>query len=428
MRRTNLTIEDVVESQLCTGCGACASVEPGRYKMGDTLEYCRRPFLRDNAAATSGEAISICPGAHLEHNFDKSDKKLIKELLAGWGPVYEVWEGYACDEEIRLSGSSGGVATALALFCLEKNKVDKVLHTAVKQEQPYLNKSVFSKSRGELLAATGSRYAPSSPCDGLHQIDNEDDSCLLIGKPCDIAAVQSVRKIRSKINENVKLTLAFFCAGTPSLNATFELLKANGIENPDQVSKLKYRGDGWPGLWTAEYKDSMGGSNTKQMTYKDSWGFLQKYRQWRCYICPDHTGEFADIAVGDPWYREIGKGDPGRSIIIVRTKTGQKYLHEAVEAGYIKLEKNDSTLLPKSQPYMLHVRGALWARLKMLQLFGAGVPEYKGFDTFTFWLHNLTAKEKFQSFAGTIKRIFSKRLRERIVPVEWTPDTKTKSR
>jgi len=425
MRRTNLTIEDVVELQLCTGCGACASVEPMRYRMGDTLEFCRRPFLRADAVKASGDAISICPGAHLEHTFDTSDKELIEDLLDGWGPVYEVWEGYACDEEIRHSGSSGGVATALALFCIEQKNIDNVLHTANKKDIPYLNETVFSKSREELLAASGSRYAPASPCDGLIRIDSDNCSCVMVGKPCDIAAAQATRKIRKNINDNIKFTIGFFCAGTPSLQATLELLKANGIENPDLVTKLKYRGDGWPGPWTAEYKGDTDSIQRKRMTYKDSWRFLQKYRQWRCYICPDHTGEFADIAVGDPWYREDNSNDPGRSLILARTKKGRQLLHEAVEAGYIKLTKNEASLLPRSQPNILNARGALWMRLKILRLFGAGVPEYKGFKTFCFWRRSLNTKQKIQSLTGTIKRIYIKRLRKRIIPVEWISRSKT---
>lgn len=68
-----------------------------------------------------------------------------------------------------------------------------------------------------------------------------------------------------------------------------------------ELVALKYHGSGWPGFAEAEYQD---GRVTKKasLTYEESWGnILQKYRQWRCYVCPDHTGEYADIAVVDPW-------------------------------------------------------------------------------------------------------------------------------
>ena len=63
----------------------------------------------------------MCPGIEIAHQ--PSHNKIIAELNQSWGPVLEVWEGYATDPEIRYKGSSGGAATALALYCLEKKKL-----------------------------------------------------------------------------------------------------------------------------------------------------------------------------------------------------------------------------------------------------------------------------------------------------------------
>ena len=159
------------------------------------------------------------------------------------------------------------------------------------------------------------------------------------------------------------------------------------------------------------------------MTYSESWGFLQRYRQWRCYICPDHTGEFADIAVGDPWYRMIESGELGKSLIIVRTKRGKEIVHAATNAGYINLESNDPSILPRSQPNLLATRGSLWARLKVLRIMGAPVPRYSGFVYFPFWL-KLSLRDKINSVTGTIKRVFVKRLRKEISLTETSPPEK----
>jgi len=50
MKLPILTINDVCSRQLCTGGGACASVEPGRFRMGDAFGHGRRPFLVEGAA------------------------------------------------------------------------------------------------------------------------------------------------------------------------------------------------------------------------------------------------------------------------------------------------------------------------------------------------------------------------------------------
>jgi hypothetical protein len=55
--------------------------------------------------------------------------------------------------------------------------------------------------------------------------------------------------------------------------------------------------------------------------YAEGWGrILQSERRWRCRVCADHTGAFADISVGDPWHAPPeGDTDAGRSLIVART-------------------------------------------------------------------------------------------------------------
>ncbi len=95
MSRRVRTIQDVVEGQLCTGCGACSFAEPRVFEMRHTLEYGRRPFKKENVIGESGEAFAVCPGHNLEHDYDRRAPDLKAELNDGWGPVLDVWEGYA---------------------------------------------------------------------------------------------------------------------------------------------------------------------------------------------------------------------------------------------------------------------------------------------------------------------------------------------
>lgn len=421
MRLPVLTIEETCERQLCTGCGVCASLEPERFRMGEAFDLGRRPFVRDAAPATTGEGLACCPGAHLSHDSTERTEEQDPNLFDAWGPVLEVWEGAAADEEIRLAGSSGGAASALALYCIEAGGMERVVHVGARSDVPYLNETVFSENREELISRSGSRYAPASPCDRLDEVASMEGRSVFIGKPCDVAAVQKARKIRPELDEKLGCVIGFFCAGAPSTKGTLALLDEVGIPDPSRLKSLRYRGNGWPGMWTAVYEGEDGREETIQRTYADSWGFVQRYRQWRCYICPDHTGEFADIAVGDPWYREVQPGEPGSSLIVVRTERGREILKKAVAAGYIHLQTQDSTLLPRSQPNLLSTRGGLWARLLVLRAFGGAVPAYKGFRTFPFWLQHLSLKDKISSISGTMKRVFRKRLRQSVDVVEWSP-------
>ncbi|MEP4192864.1 MAG: Coenzyme F420 hydrogenase/dehydrogenase, beta subunit C-terminal domain, partial [Sneathiella sp.] len=404
MARQIRSIQDVVEGQLCTGCGACAAVEANRFEMRDTLDFCRRPFVKEEAVAENGQGLQSCPGYALAHDKDLADADIQSDLTAGWGPVLDVWEGYATDPDVRFKGSSGGAATALSVFAIEKGGLSGVLHTKANDEIAYLNETTISLTKEQLIAASGSRYSPSSPCEGLADLKSLPGPAAFVGKPCDVAALSKARKLDAEIDKKIGISIGFFCAGTPSTNGTLKLLQKSGISDPKNLQSLRFRGNGWPGLWTADYTDQEGLSNTVQMTYAESWGFLQKYRQWRCYICPDHTAEFADISVGDPWYRAVEPGEAGKSLIVARTKAGRDFILKAAAEGYITLETNEAALLPASQPNLLKTRGSLWARLIVLRILGAASPEYSGFKMVRYWWHDLSLRNKMQSFSGTGKR------------------------
>lgn len=387
--------------------------------MVDDLGQGRRPVVDDGAG--TGEALEACPGKAMElPPFDPS-KGHLKELWQGWGPVLELWEGYATDDQVRLAGSSGGAATALSQFALEQGRSTGVLHTGARRDVPYLNETIRSQSRDELMAASGSRYAPASPCDGLQQIEDAEGKSVFVGKPCDAAALNKAEALRPGLAKNVDVSIAIFCAGAPSTEGTIEMAKQLGVPKREGIESVRYRGNGWPGMAVVRGEGADGQPTGGELTYADSWGrILQKFRPWRCYSCADHTGESADLSVGDPWYRDIPEGEPGRSLILVRTERGREFLKAAMESGALTLEEAAPHLLPDSQMNLLHTRGAVWGRNWACRLLGVAAPKYTRMGTGMTWLQDLSLKQRAQAFYGTFKRVFTKKLYKRrpVVPFD----------
>jgi coenzyme F420 hydrogenase subunit beta len=316
----------------------------------------------------------------------------------------EVWEGYATDPDIRYRGSSGGAATALALFCLEKQKASGVLHIGTKSDAPLRNIPVLSKSKEELVARTGSRYSPAAPCEKLDWIEQATGPVVFIGKPCDIVALRKSQANNAMLNEKVGPAISIFCAGTPTTAGTYKILNELDVKLED-VEEFRYRGCGWPGMTTVRIK---GSERKRQMTYEQSWGdILCNYSQFRCRLCPDSTGEFADISCGDPWYRQVESNEPGRSLVLARTEKGRQIIQGAVKAGYLELVRIESETVPNSQNALLNRRRHLWGRLLMMKLLFVPVPRYDGFNLFGNWL-KLPVTEKLRSFVGTLRRIISR--------------------
>ena len=376
--------------------------------FGRRPEFKQFPFSQED----NQEGMTVCPGIALYHSRETFwQKGLVDSLKHSWGPVLQIWEVYAADREIRYKGASGGAITALALYCLEHEKMEGALHVQVDPDHPHRNTTVLSRDRESLLEGTGSRYSPASPCEKLNEVEQADSKCVVIGKPCDIAATSNIRKIRPILDEKVGLTIACFCAGTPSTNGTLEMLRQMGVGSPKDLESLRYRGHGWPGTTKAELKGDVEDTTLRELEYNESWGeILQKYRQWRCYICPDHTGEFADIAVGDPWYKLPKEGDQGRSLLVARSEKGKRIIAAAFTKGYLIGGKQEAGILPASQPNLLKTRGRIWGQLIALKLLCAPYPTYLGFSLKSTWVQNLTLREKVSSIFGTMKRIFDKKI------------------
>jgi coenzyme F420 hydrogenase subunit beta len=394
-------VDQVAKWRLCAGCGACvAACANHAIELVDIFDRGIRPIVDSERCRRCGSCVEVCPGIGIIHgNFDK---RSAPELLCEWGPVLEVWEGHAADPEIRYKGSSGGAATALALFCLEKQGAYGVLHMGTREGAPLENVAVFSKSKAELVKRTGSRYSPAAPCEKLQWIQESNRPSVFIGKPCDVVALRKSQAVNPLLDEKVSLTISIFCAGTPATEGTYKILSSLGV-NPEQTEEIRYRGCGWPGNTTVKIKGDK--DQILQMSYEKSWGdILSHFGQYRCRICPDSTGEFADISCGDPWYRELKENEKGWSLVVVRTERGKDILHKAMKAGYISLERVGPDTIPQSQKALLARRRHLLGRLLMMRTMGVPIPRYVGFYLLRSWLR-LSSIEKLRSLAGTLKRI-----------------------
>ncbi len=391
---------EIAAWRLCTGCGVCVYACPEKkIRMQDFPEEGIRPVHEQTGCGECRECVEACPGYRTESQQPPGDG-ILPALESGWGPVLEVWEGYAADPDLRFQGSSGGAASAIALFALEKEGLYGVLHTGSDPDIPWKNRTVLSRNRRDLISRTGSRYSPASPGDLLGLLEASPLPSVFIGKPCDVAGVRKIQRMRAEIRGRIGIAIGIFCAGTPATRGTLDLFERLEID-PHQARELRYRGRGWPGMFAVNMRGNLPG---RKIPYMEAWEFLERYRPFRCYLCPDATGEFADISCGDPWYRRIEEGEAGHSLILVRTARGRRTVQAAIEAGYLVLERVETARVMDLNRTMLAKRQAIWGRIAALKAFGVPAPHYGGFRLFEKWLH-APAKEKARSLLGTARRI-----------------------
>jgi coenzyme F420 hydrogenase subunit beta len=186
------------------------------------------------------------------------------------------------------------------------------------------------------------------------QLLDEGVTFALAAKPCDITAVRALGRIDPRVEKQIPYMITIFCGGLPSRHAALKIAKKHGVAE-DDISVCRYRGHGWPGLFTIGRK-----SDGKEFgtTYNETWSWpfnplgpnagISKYDiQWRCKVCPDAIGECADVSCPDGWLYnekqgrfvsdECGDTNPGQNLVLVRTAKGEELVKGCQAAGKLEL-------------------------------------------------------------------------------------------
>ncbi|WP_442927912.1 Coenzyme F420 hydrogenase/dehydrogenase, beta subunit C-terminal domain [Microbacterium sp. CCNWLW134] len=337
---------------------------------------------RGVARAEARDFRQVCPGHRL------TAPRAVRAHPT-FGRYVVAYEGFAKDPDMRATGSSGGVLTALADYIVRTGKATAVNAVGSSQSSPSRAVPVQIRSREDALASAGSRYSPVAVIDGRRSLASDQ---ALVGKPCEVSA--ATRYLGLERAEDGPILLSFFCAGVPSQDSTTALLTKLGV-NVDRVRSLRYRGEGWPGSFVASDADG----NTGRLSYEESWGqHLGKTVQWRCKLCPDGTGEHADISVGDFWNADdrgfpVFENAEGNSVVIARSARGAQLLEEAAAAGVVVLATLDLDRVARIQPLQVKRKRELAGRLLGRLLVGKKIPRYHGYHLLRlagpFWRANL---------------------------------------
>ncbi len=347
---------------------------------------------------------AVCPGANIRH----SAGDLEAEYHPVWGPLVGVRLGWSKDDELRRNASSGGGLSAILAQLLTTGAVDYVVQTSVSPESPVRNALKISTGRDDVFHSAGSRYAPSSPLEDIGKRLDADGRFAFVGKPCDVAGLRQLARHDPRVNEKVPYMLAFMCAGVPSYRGTSALLKEMGVTDEADIAAFRYRGDGWPGFATAELSDG----RRFQMDYDTSWGsILNRHLQFRCKICPDGIGEFADIVCADGWHCD-DNGNPmfdeqdGRSIVLTRTRKGEELVMEAIDAGMLVTQPLSIDAIAQMQPFQARRKGMVLPRLAAMAAVRRKRPRFADL-ALAENTRRLGLKESLRSLLGTLRRLLA---------------------
>jgi len=329
----------VVENNLCTGCGACYVVCPSSaIKLRMKEDGFLKPVIDHGKCRMCSLCIKVCPSINNRYvdvlntfNYQNYD-----DLV---GKFIDIYIGHALNSFIRYNASSGGVVTALLVDALEKREIDGAIVTYMRVKNgllfPYVG---IATKKEDILKAMGSKYLPVPLVTIFKTIlkEKNDKKYALVGLPCHIRGYRKLVKIYPELQRKIKFTIGLLCGGQPSILATYYILWRYNVDFTKLIN-LRYRGEGWPG----SMKISLINGKAIKISYEKYYGkdgFGAYFVNTGCRICADHTAEYADLSVGDPWIRGY-KDQVGSSIIVTRTQIGESIVRNAAKNGVIALKR-----------------------------------------------------------------------------------------
>lgn len=373
--------ETVIAKGLCTVCGTCAGVCP---LDSITIEYeAEEPVPKlEGECNLCGICCRVCPGkdvpiTQMERLTFGKDRKQTP-ANHNMGIVQYQVSAYANNEDFRRAGASGGVVSALMAFALRIGLIDCAVVARFNDEKPWRAEGALAVNEEDILKAAQSKYTVAPVNSVLGKALKEGYTRIgLVGLPCHIEAVRKIQLYKQplKLANCIKLAIGLFCASEFYFEGTWHLLSEYcGIKNLDEVKKIQYRAEPWPGHFTVELDN---GNIHRVDRHNYVYHFLlPMYKRDRCEMCIDWASELADIAVGDYWHPHMTPGkELGQSTCIIRSEAGRELIETARDMCVITTKELDIKTVIAGIGYEFKKHSAAF-RLEQRQKHGWPAPDF----------------------------------------------------
>jgi len=343
----------VVNGDLCSGCGACAGICPVNAINFDSKE----PFIPilDKAKCTKCNlCYEVCPGKGwnpVRRAAEICEQQGI-EMDLHYGPVVNYYLGKSVDQDISIAGASGGIGTSLLLYLLEKKIVNTVAVVILNKGRPEVR---ITDDPKVIKKASGSKYSPVPLMkDVITELKNNPGKIAITVIPCQMAALENAIRLNIGIDRKLIYAIGLFCGDLKEYRSVEQIAKSLNIKHSDESEFLGWRYGKWPGEATFKLKNGETRGKELQKWLGISIPF---YSLHRCLMCPARENWLADLALADNH-----RGQTGETVIVARTKKGNKVLKAAEKDRFIYLKEIDvnrpdtfNVTLTKFVPALLYI-------------------------------------------------------------------------
>ncbi len=313
----------VIDTGLCTGCGACVGLCPYlRTHRGNTV-------VLFDCDREDGRCRRYCP--RMETDLDKLQQALfdVPDITPALGAFKGLYMTRAIDPEIRSRAQHGGTVTALTCLALSEGLIGGWV--VAQEDTPMQPRSTTAFSRADVLAAAGSKFANAPAVAEFNRVSAEGQGPLgVVATPCQAQALAKMRSNPADADAvrvaRLKLTIGLFCGWTLDWRKLRELV-LEAVKGETILSM-----------------DIPPSSHACMQVETDSGVIDIPIDQVNgcvrgcCDYCTDMTAEFADISVGSSRSPEGWDVDRHWNQTIVRSEAGEHLMNLAKQKGILEFK------------------------------------------------------------------------------------------
>lgn len=303
----------VLETGLCTHCGACVNLCPY------AVSYKDHTILLDPCEREEGRCYAFCPRTPtdlqaLRRKYDPQD--LTPEL----GAIRGFYLTRATDEKVRQSSQHGGTVTTLVSLALEEGVID----TAILAEEGvgFLPEGIAIHRASDVKKRGKSRFVVSPNLAAFHKAAKSSSQKIgVVATPCQAVALAKMQQkpypSKGSNIDKLILVIGLFCGWALSWRELKSFLEK------------KFGNHSILGLDIPPSKHNSMEVQTPEGIVEIPLEEVTPFVRKSCGYCWDMTAEFSDLSVGSARLPEGWEVARGWNQMIVRTPAGQELLELA---------------------------------------------------------------------------------------------------
>ncbi|PKL61466.1 MAG: 4Fe-4S ferredoxin [Methanomicrobiales archaeon HGW-Methanomicrobiales-2] len=328
-------ITNVVEQDLCIGCGLCAALCPQDALSMQWNRYGEyNPVEVSPCITECGLCLKVCPFSDTGENEDTIGERLYGaapgiQHRSETGYYLAAYVGYS--ERHRATSASGGMATWLLEALLAEDIVDHVICVAPTGDPERLFAFQVFDTPEEVRTGAGSAYYPVEISAVIRQVIEVPGRYAVTGLPCFLKAIRLAQQRNKKLRERIVVTVGLVCGQLKSRHFTDYIATLAGVQG--EVTAVRYRGKNPDHPASNFYFSFMAADGEEHKIFWNE-GISEAWtNRWftpaACSYCDDVFAECADVTCMDAWLPEYSRDSRGTSLVLVRSQA----MREMVERG-----------------------------------------------------------------------------------------------